>query len=100
MFEKSKKQNRKFYYNKSIIFSFHKPLSFIIEQRHRFAADAADVTHPHASGFQRSSPAHVKHPVNGEYAPVFPDNRGGANIAVQIKFCVYFQIYFHFDYLK
>ena len=31
---------------------FHKPFIFIVEQRHRPAADAADVTQPRAPGFQ------------------------------------------------
>ena len=75
---------------------FHEPLAFFVEQGYRFAADAADVTYAHPARFQRSGAPHVQHPVNGEDAPIFPDDGRGANGSVYIKFRIDLQIDFHF----
>ena len=78
----------------------HKPMVLVVKQIYDLAADPAGVPHAQPAGFQTGSPADVQNTVYRKSTPVLPDDGCGADAAVNIEFCIDFQIYLHYVHLK
>ena len=73
----------------------HEPMVLIVKQINDLAADPTSVPHAQSAGLQTGRPANIQNAVYGKDPPVLPYDGRRPDAAIDVEFCMDFQIDLH-----